>query len=204
MAKLKAPLFSLGATGQLGKALVFFPWKGLNLVREHVVPANPKTTAQTTQRGYMTDAVAHIHTHQAEATHPIDEEDIRAYALLASTLVGIMTWFNAAIKMCIDNRILNVAYRNGSYADGHLTPGVDQLTFEAWFEFDNPISAGTLYYGTSKTALINTIAATVAGNKISKVITGLTTGVKYYVQFRATAPASTVAIRSGIYYGTPT
>ncbi|KKM06256.1 hypothetical protein LCGC14_1745880, partial [marine sediment metagenome] len=53
MAKLKGPLFSLGASGQIAKALVYFPWKGLNLVREHVVPSNPNTTGQVTQRGYM-------------------------------------------------------------------------------------------------------------------------------------------------------
>lgn len=204
MAKLKAPLMSLGASQQLGKALVFFGWKGLDLVREYVVPANPKTAGQVTQRGYMTDAVDHIHDHQAQASHPIDAEDIMAYAQLASTRATPRTWFNEAVKLIIDNRVLNAAYRNGTYGDGHCTPGADQLTFEAWFEFDNAISAGTIFYGTSKTALINTKAATVAGNKVSGVLTGLTTGVKYYVQFRATAPASTVAIRSGIYYGVPT
>lgn len=204
MAKLKGPLFSLGATQKLGDALVYFPWKGLNVVREYVIPANPKTSGQTTQRGYLTDAVDHIHDHQADATHPIDAEDVMAYALLASTHPTPRTWFNEVIKMCLDNRILNAAYRNGSYGDGHLTPGADQLTFETWFDFDNPISAATLWYGTSKTALIHSTALTVAGNKLSKVVTGLVTGVKYYAQVRATAPASTVALRSGIYYGVPT
>ncbi|GAH96000.1 unnamed protein product, partial [marine sediment metagenome] len=37
MAKLKGPLFSLGASQQLGKALVFFGWKGLDVVREYVI-----------------------------------------------------------------------------------------------------------------------------------------------------------------------
>lgn len=202
MAKLKAPLMSLGASGKLGGALVFFGWKGLNVVREYVVPANPKTSGQVTQRGYLADAVEAIHDAQAEASHAVDAEDIMAYALLASTRAKPSTWFNEAVKLIIDNKVLG--YQEGVYGDGHLTPGVDQLTFEIWFFFENPISAGTIWYGTSKTALIHSIAATVAGNKVSKVITGLTTGVKYYVQFRPTAPASTVAIRTGIYYGTPT
>lgn len=202
MAKLKAPLLSLGASGQLGKALVFFNWKGLDVAREYVVPSNPKTAGQVTQRGYMSDAVEAIHDAQAEATHAIDAEDIMAYSLLASVVKAATTWFNQAVKLILDNKVLG--YQEGCYGDGHCTPGADQLTFEAWFYFENPISAGTLWYGTSKTALVNSIAATVAGNKVSKVITGLTTGVKYYVQFKPTAPASTVAIPSGIYYGTPT
>lgn len=192
---------SLGASGALGKALVFFGWKGLDVVREYVVPANPKTTGQTTQRGYLADAVEAIHNAQAEASHAIDSEDISAYALLASVIKSATTWFNQAVKLIIDNKVLG--YQEGCYGDGHCTPGADQLTFELWFYFENAISAGTLWYGTSKTALIHSIAATVAANKVSKVITGLTTGTKYYVQFRPTAPASTVAIRSGIYHGTP-
>ncbi|GAI75819.1 unnamed protein product, partial [marine sediment metagenome] len=46
MAKLKGPLFSLGASGALGEAVVYFPWKGLNVVREYVIPSNPKTDPQ--------------------------------------------------------------------------------------------------------------------------------------------------------------
>jgi len=203
MAKLKGPLFSLGASGQIGKTLVYMNWKGLDTVREYVVPANPQTSGQVTQRGFLTAAVAWIHAHQADASHPIDEEDIMAYALLGSTFPTPRTWFNQAIKEIIDNRVLNADYRNGSYGDGHLTPGADQLTFETWFYFTHAISAATLWYGTSKTALVHSTALTVAANKLSKVVTGLTTGVKYYAQVRPTAPANAVSIRSGIYYGVP-
>ncbi len=58
MAIVKAPLLSLGARGQLGKSLVFSGWKGLKTVREHVVPANPQTAAQITQRDLVTVVVA--------------------------------------------------------------------------------------------------------------------------------------------------
>ena len=50
MAKVKAPLLSLGATGKLAKTLVFSTWKGIKTAREYVVPANPQTAAQTAQR----------------------------------------------------------------------------------------------------------------------------------------------------------
>jgi len=202
MAKLKAPLMSLGASGALGKALVFFPWKGLDVVREYVVPANPRTAGQTTQRGYLADAVDFIHANQAEASHPIDAEDISALALLGSTHPTPRTWFNELVKILVESKIRG--YGLGVLRDGHCTPGADQLTVAMTADFTNTISAGSFWYGTSKTALIHSIAATIAAGSPSKAITGLVTGVKYFVQFRPTAPASTVGLNSGIYYGVPT
>jgi len=202
MAKLKGPLFSLGASQQLGKTLVYFGWKGLDVVREYVIPSNPRTTGQTTQRGYMTDAVAFIHAHQGIAAHPLDSEDIQAYALLASVVKSATTWFNQLVKLMVDSRVLG--HNNGSYGDGHLTPGAGTLSFETWAYFEDAPTAAKLHYGTSKTALINSIALTVAADKLSKTVPGLTTGVKYYAQVRPTAPAAAIPLRSGIYYGVPT
>lgn len=50
MAKVKGPLLSLGASGQIGKSIVFGDWRGVKYAREHVVPANPRSTAQTLTR----------------------------------------------------------------------------------------------------------------------------------------------------------
>lgn len=50
MAKLIGPLLSFGATGQIGKAMVVGTWRGINYARQYVVPANPRTTAQQTNR----------------------------------------------------------------------------------------------------------------------------------------------------------
>ena len=58
MAIVKAPLLSLGASGQLGKTLVGTSWKGLKVMREYVKPANPRTADQVTQRNLFTDSVA--------------------------------------------------------------------------------------------------------------------------------------------------
>lgn len=52
MAKVTAPLMSMDASGQIGKALVF--QKG-GQVRQYVVPANPQTTAQMTVRNKLGD-----------------------------------------------------------------------------------------------------------------------------------------------------
>ena len=52
MAKWKSPLFS-DIRNKLGENVVFSMWKGRPYMREYVVPANPKTLAQTANRLHM-------------------------------------------------------------------------------------------------------------------------------------------------------
>lgn len=47
---VNGPLFSLDASGAIGKALVFTKWKGRNVVREYVTPANPNSILQRGRR----------------------------------------------------------------------------------------------------------------------------------------------------------
>lgn len=46
MVKVKGPAMSLDASGSLAKSLVYSKWKGRNYVRQHVIPANPKSGGQ--------------------------------------------------------------------------------------------------------------------------------------------------------------
>lgn len=46
MAKLVGPLFSLEARGKVGEALVYFPFKGRNVVRAWTIPTNPRDIDQ--------------------------------------------------------------------------------------------------------------------------------------------------------------
>lgn len=50
MAKLTAPLLSMGGSGSIGKTIVFGSWRGVKYARQHVIPANPRTTAQQANR----------------------------------------------------------------------------------------------------------------------------------------------------------
>jgi len=50
MAKVTGPLFSIGARNQLGKAIVYSFWKGTNVVREYLKPANPQSGNQGDRR----------------------------------------------------------------------------------------------------------------------------------------------------------
>lgn len=46
-------MFSLAASGSLAKAITYTSWKGRAVVRELVIPANPKTGPQTGMRAMM-------------------------------------------------------------------------------------------------------------------------------------------------------
>ena len=205
MAKVTAPLMSFGARGKLADSLVYFPWKGINAVRQYVIPTNPKTALQITQRGYLTNIVDRIHAAQAAAANALNAVDVAAYALWASIFPTPRTWFNQACKNGVDQQVAGKGYT--AYRGGVVTPGVDELTVTVYSDqiAAGHITAGTFYYGTSKTALIHseTAIATLVDNKMHAVITGLTTGVKYYAQFRPSASADYVDTDSGIYSGRP-
>lgn len=50
MAKVTAPLLSIGARGTVGKTITFASWKGVGYARQRVIPANPNTTGQQATR----------------------------------------------------------------------------------------------------------------------------------------------------------
>jgi len=205
VAKLKGPLFSLGASQQLGKTLVYFAWKGLNVVREYVIPANPKTALQQTQRGYLTAAVALIHTAQANATNPLASIDQVAYSALAAVKGLIMTWFNMAVKLAVDVAVaLNVACVYSDMTFTTKTAGAIDLILYLNEGTPSTLVAGKFYFGSTRTNLINAVAATVvAGVSVALVAEDcsafLTPGVKAYVQFRPDAADGCEGADSGIY-----
>ncbi|GAI12269.1 unnamed protein product, partial [marine sediment metagenome] len=124
MAKVNAPLFSFGASGKLANALVYFGWKGLNCVRSYVVPSNPKTDAQNTQRGYLTAAVAAIHAAEGDVTNPLVAADKAAYALYGSTFPTPRTWFNQITQrwmLAEVNGEVAAVYANGEFEDPATT-----------------------------------------------------------------------------------
>jgi len=205
MAKVKAPLFSFGASGKLADALVYFPWKGLNCVRSWVKPSNPKSTDQVTQRGYLAACVTAIHAALGLAANPLDEDDKNAYAALASLFATPRTWFNTIVKLWIDCERLSdipIIYSDGACTDPDPTDAL--LTIYINEETGSELAAGKFYYGTSKTALINSIAGVITpGTSITLTdasgISGLVNGTKYYWQFRPDAADPCEGADSGIY-----
>lgn len=50
MAKVTGPLLSFSASGQIANAQVYGNWRGVQYVRQKVIPANPQTTGQIATR----------------------------------------------------------------------------------------------------------------------------------------------------------
>lgn len=70
MAKTENPLLGTGASGAIGKSLVFGAWKGVRYARRYVVPANPRTSAQTLTRDTFAFLVALWNKFPAELRAP--------------------------------------------------------------------------------------------------------------------------------------
>jgi len=209
VAKLKAPLFSFSASGKLADALVYFTWKGLNVVRQYVIPSNPDTTLQQTQRGHLGDAVDLIHDALADVDHPLSEVDQTAYAALAAARGKVMTWFNMAVKLYLDTILTTigdaevpVVYKDMSFIDKAVAHIQVNLFIEE--ETGSSLTHGTFYFGTSKTNMINSQAAEVAAGVAVQLLGDdlsafLTAGKKYYWQFRPDADKPCEGADSGIY-----
>lgn len=205
MAKVNAPLFSFNAAGQLAKSLVYFGWKGLDVVRSYVIPSNPKSAGQVTQRGYFTAAVDAIHAALALAAHALGAADQAAYSVLASTRATPRTWFNEIVKVWADAKIAGNA--GCIYTDGEVTdPTANSLDMIMYQQEEGAatIANGKFYFGSSKTALIHSVAGTVTPNTSVALVNVdcsafITAGNKYFVQFRPDVADPCEGSVSGIY-----
>ncbi len=89
MVKVTGPGMSLDASGSLAKTLVFSKWKGRNYIRQHVVPANPKSGGQVGVRS-MFKFLAQIWNGLSAANKATWED--RAEDLVASTFNAFMSY----------------------------------------------------------------------------------------------------------------
>lgn len=149
MAKLVAPLFSFSARGQLAKSLVYSGWKGIDDVRSYVVPANPRSSGQQTQRGFFTDGVSMWHDLGLTA------DDIEAWNRQANAEPRPQSGFNAFVASSINLQVAGITAAaqamgfNGGIADS----GAGQVDFTV--EEDGSAVGVTFFWGYTPTALIN-------------------------------------------------
>jgi hypothetical protein len=174
VAKLKAPLLSLGASGAIGKSIVYFPWKGLDCVREYVVPVNPRSTKQVTQRNILKAAVVEFH------AAGYDEDDITAWRLFASTFATPRTGFNAMVRAYIMQALGDGTWwRMYDVAAAPAAGGGAAVTCQTTETVPAMIGCR---YGYSKTSMPNTIAATsIEAGLATFTIPGLTEGKEVYL-----------------------
>jgi hypothetical protein len=90
MAKVDGPLMSISARGQIAKSIVFFPWKGRNVVRQWLKPTQPNSTKQGHIRAAMYaigKAVKKI-----QSISQGDAVDSQLYQYLTSNVAAGLNW----------------------------------------------------------------------------------------------------------------
>lgn len=195
MAKTSAPLFGFGASGKLGDALVFGKWKGIDVARAYVIPANPRTAAQTTQRSYLADAVDEWHTTGADALEGADKLAWNRYA----GVLGKMSGFNAFCREFVNELVA------GGTPPGHFfnldVTDPDASAFDCDIDSLGLTTENvTLHLGSSKSffEVTSTVAAVAGVATFVGVNTGFGAGTTVYFYFDVGTPG-TDYMRSGLY-----
>lgn len=158
MAKLSGPLFSLQAGGQLAKTLVYSRWKGISDVRSYVIPANPRSSGQTTQRGYFGDAVAEWHTLGLTA------DDVEAWNRGANNAPRPQSGFNYFVGTLINLLVsgLSTVQTAMGFSGGISDSGSGQVDFTV--EEGGAAVSCTFKWGYTPTSLIESATGTETAN----------------------------------------
>ena len=118
MAKVTGPLFSMSASGTLGKALVFAGWKGVNYVREHVIPLNPQSANQGDVRLILGGL--------AKACAPI-QKDSPFYNRISPLVPGGQSWISYMIQY-----MRNILYFDTNHFEQLVADVAGHSAFSDW------------------------------------------------------------------------
>ena len=119
-AKVTGPLLSLDASGSVASTMVFSRWKGINYVRQRVIPTYSNTFKQNAIRSLITDATQAWKSGDTVGTVVINSTYKAAFDVAAAGLA--MSGFNLFIKNCV---VINYDASTSPYYDGSLVAPVD-------------------------------------------------------------------------------
>jgi hypothetical protein len=120
MAKVTAPFLSLDASGTVAKTLTASKWKGVNYMRQRVIPQNPKTFKQSAIRALISDATK---AWAAGATVGSVVINATYKAAFDAAVVGqARSGFNLFVSNCV---AINYDKDVSPYYDGSLVAPVD-------------------------------------------------------------------------------
>lgn len=160
MAKLNAPLMSFAASGKIAKSLVYATWKGIDTVRQYVVPSNPQTPAQQAQRSLLTMAV------NLWRASWLSQEIRESWNKLASTRGLAMSGFNL-----FTGQVTKLAAEDPDASIASEVAPMGSTILQVSFQNIDDGSAGDetgdfeLLYGTSPDDLVGSATAALAAGK---------------------------------------
>ena len=101
MAKVYMPLMSARASGKIAKSMVHFYWKGLNVVRNWVIPTNPRDIDQKIIRQKLASAGKNLKViTRATTTHP---NGSKMYVLLKAEAPANAIWNAHFVKQVLNH-----------------------------------------------------------------------------------------------------
>jgi len=122
MAKVTGPLFSIEARGKIADAMVHFPWKGLNVVRGWVKPANKQTPDQGDIRLMVGGLGRSMTTPKAGSLFRTD---------LLELANGVETWNSAYVKFAMLNIMTDATAYEAVYTAFEAQPNKALFTAAA-------------------------------------------------------------------------
>lgn len=160
MAKVTGPLMSMDASGAFAGTLVFTRWKGRPVVRQLVIPSNPRSTDQAIQRNILRVTAAaqrwaNVSTSIGPGRTKKDKEVLIDYAPagfawngnFVKTMVGLgSVAYNAATAAFAT---LGASDKTAwDTAAAALTPAITSVVQRNAFtnEIGTPISAGNVWF----------------------------------------------------------
>lgn len=115
MAKVSGPLMSMDASGKFGGAIVFSKWKGRNVVRQLVVPANPNSAGQESARN-RTRVTGALQSWVNSTTMKADGETLTDKARIKAITPGGFAWNGFLTQTLIGSGGLTYADAIAAYA----------------------------------------------------------------------------------------
>lgn len=120
MAKVTGPLMSLDASGTVGGTITFSRWKGINYVRQRVIPTYSNTFAQAAIRALIKAATEAWKANSTITPTTIDATYKAEFATAAAGMA--MSGFNLYVKACVSK---NYDATTSPYFDGTLVLPTD-------------------------------------------------------------------------------
>lgn len=170
-AKVDVPLMSLGARGKIGDAVVFFPWKGRNVVRQWLKPTQPNSVLQ----GYVRSVVFAIGKAIAKilSVSAGDAVNSQLYEYLTAKMPAGQIWNAFHAKGFLNLLVAANAFVTGSWtamvaeysalnttdlaAWASEATGLGLVDFAFGYGYTDNIPAGLQLYVDGKAAVANSI-----------------------------------------------